>query len=142
MVFGSLLSLASRVAPKLISGVGEGMKAGAEAFQRGAVFLGALKSGAKRFGVSVLDTAAEELPALGGLLNPLRSRLVDTREDTMRADATKVAAPVIDTARTAAAAAPEGFMPSPAAAKASTPSRSFTMSRDVARRSRASRVGL
>ena len=141
MVFGSLLSLASRVAPKLISGVGEGIKAGAEAFQRGSGFLGALKSGAKRFGVSVLDTAAEELPALGGLLNPLRSRLVDTREDTMRADATKVGAPVIDTARTPAAA-PEGFMPSPAAAKASTPSRSFTMSRDVARRSRASRVGL
>jgi hypothetical protein len=114
MVLSGLLSLASRVAPKLISGFGDAIKSGAEAYQRGSGFLGALKAGAKRLGVSVIDTAADELPPLGGLLSPLRERLVDTS-----AGAAKPAAPVVDTSKMSEAA-PAGLLPSPMTPKPST----------------------
>ena len=109
MVLSALFSLASRVAPKLISGFGDAIKSGAEAYQRGA-----LKAGAKRLGVSVIDTAADELPPLGGLLSPLRERLVDTS-----AGAAKPAAPVVDTSKMSEAA-PAGLLPSPMTPKPST----------------------
>ena len=129
MVFSALLSAVPRVLPKLISGFGAAVQRGAEAYQQGSGILGALKAGAKRFGVSVLDTAADELPALGGLLNPVRERLVDTAGDMPK----KAPAPVLDTSMTTTSA-PAGLLPALATPK---PSKVDSMATNPGKRNKA-----